>query len=114
MHELGLIIDVVEIVERVAMENKIVRVEKVVLTIGEGYSAVPQLMKTVYREAIEGTVLEGSKLELEFVDASGACKKCGQLFNPLRSDGVCPGCGGDQYSVLSGKEFEVKEIVVSN
>ncbi len=112
MHELGLVIDMVEIVERYAAQNRIKKVRKVVLTVGEGFSVVPHLMYNVYNKASHGTILEGSALELKLVDAAAECKGCGGRFNPLREKGVCPSCGDEDFTVLAGKEFEITSIEV--
>ena len=110
MHELGLVVEVAEIVERVAGERKIGRVGKVVLDVGEMYYIVPNIMRSVYRSAIKGTVLEGSVLEMNFIPASSKCRACGTVFNPLEADGICPGCGASDYEVTGGKEFEIRQI----
>ena len=47
MHELGLVIDAVEMTERYAGENNIEQIKALVLRIGEGISAVPSLMPTL-------------------------------------------------------------------
>ena len=47
MHELGLVIDAVEMTERYAGENNIEQIKALVLRIGEGFSAVPSLMLTL-------------------------------------------------------------------
>ena len=70
MHELGLIIDVVEKVDRIAEEQNLKKIDKVVLQVGEAFSVVPQMMKAVYRRSIPGTRLEGSALEIEIIEAS--------------------------------------------
>ena len=57
MHELGLIIDVVEKVDRIAEEQNLKKIDKVVLQVGEAFSVVPQMMKAVYRRSIPGTRL---------------------------------------------------------
>lgn len=44
MHELGLIIDVVEKVDRIAEEQNLKKIDKVVLQVGEAFSVVPQMM----------------------------------------------------------------------
>ena len=54
MHELGLIIDVVEKVDRIAEEQNLKKIDKVVLQVGEAFSVVPQMMKAVYRRSIPG------------------------------------------------------------
>lgn len=40
MHELGLIIDVVEKVDRIAEEQNLKKIDKVVLQVGEAFSVV--------------------------------------------------------------------------
>ena len=47
MHELGLVIDAVEMTERYAGENNIEQIKALVLRIGEGFSAVPSLMSSL-------------------------------------------------------------------
>lgn len=111
MHELGLIIDVVEMTEDYAVENGIEKIRGIVLTVGEGFSVIPQMMQSVYRNASKGTLLEDSFLKLDIVEASARCDGCQGIFNPLRTDGVCPHCSGTDYEVLTGKEFEITSIV---
>lgn len=111
MHELGLVIDAVEMTERYAVENDVEQIQTLVLRIGEGFSAVPEMMQSVYRQAIKGTLLEDSRLEIEIVEAQAICAVCRGSFNPLREKGVCPFCGASRYEVISGKEFEIKEII---
>ena len=110
MHELGLVIQAVEITERYAADNNIAQIQSLVLRIGEGFSAVPSLMRSVYCQAIKGTILEGSTLEIEFVQAEAICLGCGGSFNPLKENGCCPHCRSSNYSVIHGKEFEIKQI----
>lgn len=90
MHELGLIIDVVEKVDRIAEEQNLKKIDKVVLQVGEAFSVVPQMMKAVYRRSIPGTRLEGSALEIEIIEASAKCRNCGSVFNPFTCDAQCP------------------------
>lgn len=111
MHELGLIIDVVEKVDRIAEEQNLKKIDKVVLQVGEAFSVVPQMMKAVYRRSIPGTRLEGSALEIEIIEASAKCRNCGSVFNPFTCDAQCPCCQESEYTVLSGKEFLIKEIL---
>ena len=112
MHELGLIVDVVDMVEKIAAEQQIARVKNVVVDVGELYMIIPTLMQSVYRSAVKGTRLEGSELELNEIEALADCTSCGKAFNPLHEDGVCPHCGESEYTVKAGKEFEIRQIGV--
>ena len=74
MHELGLIIDVVEKVDRIAEEQNLKKIDKVVLQVGEAFSVVPQMMKAVYRRSIPGTRLEGSALKVADLRSAGTAE----------------------------------------
>ena len=37
---------------------------------------------------------------------------CDEIFNVVEHKGVCPNCGSFQKTVLSGKDFTIREIVV--
>jgi len=111
MHEIGVLFEVVKSVERLAKENDVEKIETLVLQIGELSSMIPKYMKTLYPAAIEGTILQGSKLEIEILPANGLCKDCNKVFNLMENKGTCPLCGNENFELLSGKELFIKEIV---
>lgn len=111
MHEIGVLMEVVKTVERFAAENEVEKIEKLVLQIGELSSMIPKYMKTLYPAAIEGTILEGSSLEIEILPANGFCKDCKKVFNIMQNNGKCPLCNMKNWDMLGGKEFYIKEIL---
>lgn len=112
MHELGLVFEVIKRVETLAAEYNIDRVQKVVLAIGEISYVVPMFIREVYAPACEGTVLEGSELEIETIPARGKCLECRRVYDLVKFKGLCPHCGKKDYELLSGDEFLIKEIAV--
>jgi len=113
MHEIGVLMEVVNTVERFAKENEVVEIATLVLQIGELSSMIPKYMQTLYPAAIEGTILKGSQLKIEILPANALCKDCNKVFNLLKDKGVCPTCLTKNWEILSGKEFFIKEIVCS-
>ncbi len=111
MHELSIMVHVVEIVEETARENKVEKIDTLVLQIGEMASVVPQFIHACYPAVIEGTLLEDTKLEIEILPANALCKSCGKVYNLPQYGGVCPHCGSQDYEMISGREFNIKEIV---
>lgn len=111
MHEIGVLIEVVKSVEKFAKVNNVQKIEVLVLQIGELSSMIPKYMKSLYPASIEGTILEGSKLEIEVLPANALCKDCSKVFNIISSKGICPNCQSKNCEILSGKEFYIKEIV---
>ncbi len=104
-------IEVVQQVEAFAIENDAPKIDTLVLQIGELSSVVPEYLKKIYPMAIEHTLLEATKLEIEIIPGNGKCKVCKQVFNLLKTNGICPQCAGTDIELLSGKEFFIKEII---
>jgi hydrogenase nickel incorporation protein HypA/HybF len=110
MHELGVIIEVVNQVEQFARNNDVEKIDTLVLQIGELSSMIPEYMQKLYPAAVDGTILQDSRLEIEVIPGNGLCKSCQQVFNLLKEKGTCPKCGEKDFELLSGKEFYIKEI----
>lgn len=113
MHELGIILEVVEQVKQVALENDVAKIEKLILQVGELSSMIPKYMKKIYPAAVDGTILEDSELVIETIPGNGKCRECGTVYNLVEEHAVCPDCGGKSFEMLSGDEFIIKEIVCS-
>ncbi|WP_093315120.1 hydrogenase maturation nickel metallochaperone HypA/HybF [Tindallia californiensis] len=111
MHELGVVIEVVKSVQRVAQEHKITEIDTLVLQIGELSSMIPRYVEACYPAAVEGTLLENTKLEIEVIPANGRCRGCGHLFHLIQHPEKCPGCQSTNWELLRGKEFFIKEIL---
>lgn len=110
MHELGIMYHIVEQVLKVVESNQLSEVEAIVLQVGEMSSVVPRYLHACFPAAVDGTVLEGSKLEIEILPANGICRGCGKVYPLLEYSKVCPDCGGKDYEKISGGEFYLKEI----
>ena len=91
MHELGVIVDVVEKIERIAEEQNITEIEAIVLQIGELSSMIPKYMQSLYPAATEGTILEHSRLEIEVIPGNGRCRNCSQIFRLIHRILFFPG-----------------------
>lgn len=111
MHELGILYHVVNSVEAFARKNGVEQIDSLVLQVGELSPVVPQYLEACYPAAVDGTLLEETKLKIEIIPANALCMQCDQVFNLLAQKRKCPRCGGEEFEVLNGKEFMIKEIV---
>lgn len=111
MHELSIVMEVVKTVERFAKMNQITQIDTLVLQVGELSSVIPRYIEACYEPAVEGTLLENTKLKIEVLPGNGLCKKCQHVFNLLAHQGQCPKCGSKEWEILGGKEFMIKEII---
>ncbi|NLY72721.1 MAG: hydrogenase maturation nickel metallochaperone HypA [Tissierellia bacterium] len=111
MHELGIMISVVETVEKFAKENGITEIETLVIQIGEISSVVPHFAQACYPAAIDGTMMENTELKIEIIPANCRCNNCSKIFGYVGSRGICPHCEAEDWELLGGEEFNIKEIV---
>ncbi|ERI91737.1 putative hydrogenase nickel insertion protein HypA [Clostridiales bacterium oral taxon 876 str. F0540] len=111
MHEIGVMIEVVKVVENFAKDNGVSKIEKLVLQIGELSSMVPRYIEACYPAAVDGTMLQDTKLEIEVMPGNGICKRCNKVFNIIENSSKCPHCKSEKWELLSGREFTIKEIV---
>ena len=114
MHELGIVMEIVRVVDELAKEQGIDKVDAIVLQIGELSPVVPQYIEECYPAAVDGTFMEDTKLEIEMMPGNGICKDCNTVFNVLKSGGTCSKCRSKNFEILSGRDFFIKEIRVPN
>jgi len=111
LHELGVVIEVVKTVENFAIRNKLTKIDTIVLQIGELSSMIPKYIEECYPAAVDGTMLEDTKLKVEILPGNVICKNCNKVYNLLQNRKECPYCKNSVWELLSGKEFLIKEIV---
>jgi len=114
MHELGIVSEIVRMVEELAKEEALTKVDAIVLQIGELSAVVPDYMEYCYPAAVDGTFMEDTKLEIEIIPGNGMCKECDTVFNLISENGVCPKCKANNFVVVSGQELVIKEIRVAD
>lgn len=103
--------EVVRIALEVAREQKLQKIDTVVLQIGELSSVIPMYVEQCFPAATDGTILQDTKLEIEILPGNALCKECGKVFNLLESKQTCPYCSCGRWELLGGREFYIKEIV---
>jgi hydrogenase nickel incorporation protein HypA/HybF len=111
LHELSVVFEVVKAVEKIADENQLSEVDMIVLQIGELSSMIPKYIEDCFPAAIDGTRFEKTKLKIEILTATALCKNCKKVFKVVENQGKCQHCQSEDWELLSGKEFIIKEII---
>lgn len=110
MHELGIVYEVIKVVDGFVKENKLTKVEKIVLEIGQLSQAIPRFIEECYPAAVSETSYEDTKLEIISLPAEGVCNYCKTSYNIVEYRKVCPACKKEDFTLTSGQEFNIKEI----
>ncbi|HEY8890630.1 MAG TPA: hydrogenase maturation nickel metallochaperone HypA [Clostridium sp.] len=110
MHEVSIIQNVIQIVSEKAIENKLTKVNKVSLKIGELSGLVAECLNFAFEICVMDTMLEGSTLEIEKVRAVAECFECKEQFPIDHFNKLCPWCNKFCSSIISGYELYVNTI----
>jgi len=111
MHELGIVYEVVKVVDNFVKENKLTTVDTIVLEVGQLSQAIPRFLEECFPAAVDGTDYEQTKLEIVQLPAIGKCTECGRSYDIIENRKICPKCQNETYTIISGEEFNIREIV---
>ena len=112
MHEIGIVRQIVRTVTDFAQANGIGEIAEVVVDCGELSLVIPKYLQDIYPVVTEGTILENTKLLVNEIPGMAECDECDEIFNVAEHKGYCPSCGCFEKTILSGKDFGIREIHV--
>ena len=113
MHEIGIVRSMCKTIQDYAAENKIDKISEIVVEVGELSLVIPKYVEELFPVvAGEIPLFTGTKLILETVPGLAECDDCDEIFNVIEHDGYCPNCGSFNKTVLSGRDFSIKELHV--
>lgn len=112
MHEIGIVRQLLRTVTAFAAENRVKEIHEVIVDCGELSLVIPDYVEELYPAVVKGSILEQAKLTIHVVPGLAECDDCDEIFNVVEYKGYCPNCGSFEKTVLSGKEFTIREIIV--
>lgn len=115
MHELSIAHNLIEIVTETAYEINAKRVEAIHLRLGVLSGVVKDALLFSYELATEGTILAGSRLEIEELPVVVFCTKC-QAEHKIASIQrfTCPACDAPASNIVQGREIEIVSLEISD
>ena len=113
MHELGIVKNVVEQVEKVAKENGVKKVLKLNMEIGEVSSIVPELFTDAFEWLKKRTdTMQETELNLVILQGISYCRSCRKTYETTKYAKECPYCKGNDTYLVTGNEINIKDIEV--
>ena len=109
MHELSIMQGVVELCEQHSGGRPVLAVT---LQIGALSGVVPDALEFCFEAVTKGSLLEGARLEIERIEATGYCNDCGIVSRIDTYFDSCPSCGALSLTLRTGKEMRVKDLEV--
>ncbi len=114
MHEYSIVEGVLDSVIPAAEKAGADRIVCVRLRVGDMTEVVQESLDFMWGICCEqrGPMVEGCRLEVEYVYPRSACLKCGHEFEHDRFHLKCPECGSASTMLLSGRELEIASMDV--
>lgn len=113
MHELGIVLHTIDSVEKIAEENKVQKVTKLTLEVGEVSGVVPSYFRDCYDWAIKRTkYMQECVLDLVVLKAISFCNDCKKTYPTVQYAKVCPHCGSEHTYLVTGDEINIHDIEV--
>lgn len=114
MHELSLVMSILQIAEENARNAGADHIEEIELDMGELSGVEPNAFDFAWNQATQGTLLENAQLKINRIRGEVRCLDCSHLFPASQLYESCPSCGSHWQQILQGKEFRVKTLLVSS
>ena len=112
MHELSIVMSIVDTVEKEREKQQADIVESIELDIGMISGVEMDAFYFAWDAGVSKTILEKTKLKINRPPAKAKCGDCGKTFVAVSSFDACPECGNPFCDVISGKELRIKRIIV--
>jgi hydrogenase nickel incorporation protein HypA/HybF len=114
MHELSIVLSILDEIDDQSQARGIREVEVVHLKIGVFSGVDREALFFAWELACEGTPLEGSRLDIESVPLVIHCTVCRQDCTPASVYQLCcPVCGTPSETIVTGRELEVVSLEVA-
>ncbi|WP_051226766.1 hydrogenase maturation nickel metallochaperone HypA/HybF [Butyrivibrio sp. MC2013] len=115
MHELSYITRLCKIAEATAVEQNAKSVDTLSIQVGEMTGLIPEYLQRYYPGVVKGTILDGSKLEIEYLPVKTRCSDCGELYHPCKDNSyLCPNCSSPKGEIINGREFLIKNMIIDD
>lgn len=113
MHELSLVMSILQIAEQEAVKHNAKQIEEIELEIGELSGVDRPAFDFAWQQAVRETKLEKAQRIIHDISGEARCLECETDFAIHQLFDACPSCGNHLVDIRKGKEFRVRSLVVS-
>jgi hydrogenase nickel incorporation protein HypA/HybF len=115
MHELPITESILKIVLKHAETNNVRQVMSIHLQVGKLSDLEDEWIQRYFDYLSKDTVAEGAKLKIERMPIMVQCNVCSTSYEaevPKLGDLMCPSCGQKDSTLISGREYYIKDMEV--
>jgi hydrogenase nickel incorporation protein HypA/HybF len=112
MHELSIVMSILDIAEAEAQKANVDKIEEIELEIGQLNTIEIDAFNFAWEQGLKGTILEQAKKTIHHTPGKGKCMECGHVFKMEKLYDTCGHCKSYFVDIIEGKELKVKSITV--
>ena len=113
MHELSIVLSIVDTVEQAVRKEKAQTVQRITLDIGNMSGIEMESFDFAWDSAIKNSVLEHAERVVNHIPAMATCIECETTFEKVEVYDACPHCGNFIHTFKSGKEMKIKSVLIA-
>jgi hydrogenase nickel incorporation protein HypA/HybF len=113
MHELSIVMGIVDIASAHLQKANATEVEEIELEIGALAGIEMNSFDFAWSQAIPGTALQGAVRNIISIEGRAGCPDCNIEFSIQNVFDPCPVCNSHLIKIVKGKELRVKSLVVN-
>jgi hydrogenase nickel incorporation protein HypA/HybF len=110
VHEVSIMMSILDIALDVAKQNKAKKITKITVEIGERSGVVKDALEFAFETVTKGTIAGQSTINIITIPYKGECIGCGHIIVGDNFQ-VCGKCG-NLGKMISGNELRIKSIEV--
>ena len=115
MHEMGIALEIIEIVKSsIPRDMAGARVQRVHLKIGKLSAIVADSLRFCFEIAAKDTALAGAELAIEEIPVVARCKDCRFVWTIEGPAFSCEQCQSGAIELLSGRELDIHSIEITD
>ncbi|MDE3234488.1 MAG: hydrogenase maturation nickel metallochaperone HypA [Bacteroidota bacterium] len=113
MHELSIVMSIIDIARHEVEEAQAMAVEEIELDIGSLSGVEMDALEFAWKQGVKRTVLEHAAMKVNNISAKAECMDCRTEFPIDHYYDACPVCKGHFLNIKQGKELRVKSLTVT-
>jgi hydrogenase nickel incorporation protein HypA/HybF len=115
MHEMGIALEVIDIVQAsIPADTANARVKRVNLKVGKLSAVVASSLRFCFDVSVKGTALENAELNIQEVPVTARCEDCRHQWDIDQPVFRCPDCNSSRIEMLSGRELDIESIEIED
>jgi hydrogenase nickel incorporation protein HypA/HybF len=110
MHELGLMGDILNLINEDLANSKLKKVTEIELLVGKLSNAMPDALEMaleIYKAEEIGFLAPETKLIIVTEEAEAICVLCDNKYKPDQLLAICPNCQVPSGRIISGESFKI-------